>query len=369
VIEGVMGLFDGVEPTSDIGSTAEIAKWLGAPVLLVIDASGMSRSVAAMAGGFAAFDPELRLAGVICNRVGSKGHLELLKEACSEVPVVGGLPRDPVNTFPERHLGLRTADEASLPEMLFDAWADHISEWCDVEAVLRIARSASDVSLTQSQTGPRRTISCRIGIARDEAFHFYYEENLRLLERAGAELVAFSPIKDAHLPEVDGLYLGGGYPELHAQVLVDNKLLRREIHDFCEAGRPVYAECGGLMYLCGGIVQSDGSRYPMVGWFDADAIMSSRLQALGYVTAVTQRSTLLGPAGLSFRGHQFRYSTLEWKSSAENAYALTRRRGGQRTEEGYSRGNVLASYVHAHWASNPEIVDRLVLACNSRKAE
>jgi cobyrinic acid a,c-diamide synthase len=364
VIEGVMGLFDGVEPTSETGSTAEIAKWLGAPVLLVIDASGMSRSVAAMAGGFATFDPELWMAGVICNRVGSKGHLELLKEACSEVPVVGGLPRDPANTFPERHLGLRTADEVSLPNVLFDAWADHISGWCDVEAILRIARSAPDVSITPSQTGPRRTVSCRIGIARDEAFHFYYDENLRLLERAGAELIAFSPINDAHLPEMDGLYLGGGYPEVHAQALAENESLRGEIHDFCGAGKPVYAECGGLMYLCGGIVQNDGSRYPMVGWFDADAVMSDRLQALGFVTAVTQRGTLLGPAGQSFRGHQFRYSTLEWKSCVENAYTLTRRRGGQQTEEGYSRGNVLGSYVHAHWASNPTLADSLIQECS-----
>jgi cobyrinic acid a,c-diamide synthase len=191
VIEGVMGLFDGVEPTSDTGSTAEIAKWLGAPVLLVTDASGMSRNVAAIAGGFATFDPGLRMAGVICNRVGSKGHLELLKEACSEVPIVGGLPRDPASTFPERHLGLRTADEASLPDVLFDAWANHINEWCDVDAILRIA---PDVSITPAQNGPRRGIRCRIGIARDDAFHFYYDENLRLLERAGAEIVGFSPI-------------------------------------------------------------------------------------------------------------------------------------------------------------------------------
>jgi cobyrinic acid a,c-diamide synthase len=364
VIEGVMGLFDGVEPTSDSGSTAEIAKWLGAPVLLVIDASGMSRSVAAMAGGFAAFDPALRVAGVICNRLGSKGHLELLKEACCDVPVVGGLPRDPANTFPERHLGLRTADEGSLPDVLFEKWADHIAEWCDVEAVLRIAQSAADIAMTLAQSGSRRLVASRIGIARDDAFHFYYDENLRLLEQAGAELIPFSPIADAHLPHVDGLYLGGGYPEVHAQALADNESLRREIHDFCEAGKPVYAECGGLMYLCDKILQNDGSRYPMVGWFDADAVMSGRLQALGYVTVVTERATLLGPAGQSFRGHQFRYSTLAWKSSPESAYGVTRRRGVQRTDEGYSRGNVLGSYVHAHWASNPRIAESLALACS-----
>jgi cobyrinic acid a,c-diamide synthase len=367
VIEGVMGLFDGVEPTSDTGSTAEIAKWLGAPVLLVIDASGMSRSVAAVAAGFAAFDPELRLAGVICNRLGSKGHLELLKEASTEVPVVGGLPRDPGNAFPERHLGLKTADEASLPSVLFDAWSDHVADWCDVETIVRIARSANAISFTPAQRIERQNVSCRIGIARDEAFHFYYDENLRLLEQAGAELIEFSPMDGARLPEVDGLYMGGGYPEVHARKLAENESLRRQIHEFCGSGKPVYAECGGLMYLCDGIVQSDGSRYPMVGWFGADAVMSDRLQALGYVTAVTQRSTLLGPAGRSFRGHQFRYSSLEWKVGAENAYALTRRRGGLRTEEGYSRGNVLGSYVHAHWASNPGLAYSLVQECGRTK--
>jgi cobyrinic acid a,c-diamide synthase len=364
VIEGVMGLFDGVEPTSDTGSTAEIAKWLRAPVLLVIDAAGMSRSVAAMAGGFAAFDPEVHLAGVICNRVGSRGHLQLLQEASVNVPVVGGLPRDSSGTFPERHLGLRTADEASLPDALFEVWANHIDEWCDVEALLKMARSAPDLdAVVPAQKPPQGAARCRIGIARDEAFHFYYEENLRLLERAGAELIAFSPIADAHLPAVDGLYLGGGYPEVHAAALSGNESMRREIHDFCAAGKPVYAECGGLMYLCDGIVQTDGSRHAMAGWFGADAVMCDRLQALGYVTAVTQRDTLLGPAGQSFRGHQFRYSTLEWKSSAENAYALTKRRGGDRTEEGYLRGNVIGSYVHAHWASNPGIAVSLVFEC------
>lgn len=367
VIEGVMGLFDGVEPTSDAGSTAEIAKWLGAPVLLVIDASGMSRSVAAMAGGFAAFDPALRVAGVICNRVGSKGHLELLKEACRDVPALGGLPRDPSKAFPERHLGLKTADEASLPDELFEGWADRVVEWCDVDAILRIAGTATGVSIAPAHTVTRLTSGCRIGTARDDAFHFYYDENLRLLEQAGAELIEFSPMKHPGLPDVDGLYLGGGYPEVHAQALAANESLRKEIYDFCEAGKPVYAECGGLMYLCDGIVQRDGSRYPMVGWFGADAVMSDRLQALGYVTAVTQRATLLGPAGQTFRGHQFRYSSLEWKSSVENSYALTRRRGGQRTEEGYARANVLGSYVHAHWASNPEMAVSFVQECRRSK--
>jgi len=363
VIEGVMGLFDGVEPTSDAGSTAEIAKWLDAPVLLVIDASGMSRSVAAMAAGFAGFDSALQVAGVICNRVGSRGHLEILKEASLVVPVLGGLPRDETNAFPERHLGLKTATDGSLSDGMFHAWAEHVSSWCDVETILRLARAAPELPDPPAQMQRQTSIRCRIGIARDEAFHFYYDENLRLLEQAGAELIDFSPIRDSTLPQVDGILLGGGYPEIHAQALAANTSLRGEMVKFCESGRPVYAECGGLMYLCEHIEQLDGSRHAMVGWFGADAVMSDRLQALGYVTASTQRDSLIGPSGESFRGHQFRYSSLEWRTPADSAYSVTRRRGGQQSQEGYLRGNVLGSYVHAHWASNPELARHFVRAC------
>jgi cobyrinic acid a,c-diamide synthase len=363
VIEGVMGLFDGIEPTSDTGSTAEIAKWLGAPVLLVIDASGMSRSVAAMAAGFASFDPDLRVTGVICNRVGGATHLEMLRAASTRVPVLGALPKDTDHSFPERNLGLRTADESFVPGAFFEAWAEHTAQWCDLEQILSIARSAPGLAPAPVRTKPVRPRSCRIGMAVDEAFHFYYDENLRLLEEAGAQLVKFSPLHDARLPDVDGLYLGGGYPELHAPALAGNETLRREVLDFCESGKPVYAECGGLMYLCDGIRQVDGSRYQMVGWFEADAVMSSSLQALGYVEVLTRSDSLLGPGGQRFRGHQFRYSTLEWKYSAESAYDLERRRDKQHSEEGYRKGRVVGSYVHAHWASNPALAESFVAAC------
>ncbi len=368
VIEGVMGLFDGVVSTSDAGSTAEIAKWLGAPVVLVIDASGLSRSVAAMAGGFASFDPDLRVAGVICNRVGSKRHLEMLQEASTAVPVLGGLPKDPKNSFPERHLGLRTADEAMLPGAVFETWAGHVQEWCDVERILNIARTASAPAPAPLLPGRAKSRSCRIGIAMDEAFHFYYDENLRLLKEAGAEMIEFSPIHAAQLPDVDGLYLGGGYPEVNAEALAANTAMRAEILAFCRSGKPVYAECGGLMYLCESIRQLDGSSSPMVGWFDAEAVMCDRLQALGYVEVSTRRDTILGPTGQIFRGHQFRYSNLEWKNGAEHVYDLERRRDAQYFSEGYSRGGVLGSYVHAHWASSLSIPRSFVDACGKHEA-
>ncbi|MDQ1469092.1 MAG: cobyrinic acid a,c-diamide synthase [Bryobacterales bacterium] len=363
LIEGVMGLFDGVGSDSDTGSTAEIAKWLGAPVLLVVDAAGMSRSIAAMALGFATFDPALNVAGVICNRVGSRGHLEILQQASAQVPVVGGLPRDESSSFPERHLGLRTASEGALPTALFDTWSDHVAGWCDVDRIRRIANSAAPIEHSTQSSDIRHPTRCRIGIAVDDAFHFYYDENLRLLQQFGAELIEFSPIHDDHLPRVDGLYIGGGYPEVHAQALTGNESMRRDIHAFCSSGKPVYAECGGLMYLCTAIGQLDGTHLPMVNWFGADAIMSDRLQALGYVEAITSTTTFMGSAGKKFRGHQFRYSTHEWHTSPETTYSFSNRRSGSRSDEGYSCGNVIGSYIHAHWASNPSLPQSFVESC------
>lgn len=363
LIEGLMGLFDGMDPASDVGSTAEIAKWLEAPVVLVVDAAGMSRSLAALSAGFASFDSGLHVAGVICNRVGSQSHLDVLRAASASVPVLGGLPKDPEHAFPQRHLGLRTADEDVVPGASFAAWAGHVEQWCDLERILGIARGAPPLTPAPPRASHGRPRSCRIGMAYDEAFHFYYDENLRLLEEAGAQLVRFSPVHDARLPAVDGLYFGGGYPEAHAASLAANQTLRGEVLAFCESGKPVYAECGGLMYLCGGIRQLDGSRQPMVGWFGADAVMSGKLQALGYVEVVTRGDTILGPAGQLFRGHQFRYSSLEWTEGSESAYDMRRGRDGQRSEEGYRKGRVLASYIHAHWASNPALAGLFVAAC------
>jgi cobyrinic acid a,c-diamide synthase len=206
-------------------------------------------------------------------------------------------------------------------------------------------------------------VRCRIGLAFDPAFHFYYDDNLRRLEALGAELVRFSPIADAQLPEVDGLYLGGGYPEAHAAALAGNHAMRSAIAGFARAGGPIYVECGGLMYLCDAIQTLDGRAHEMVGVIPGVAEMRDRLQALGYVEIETQAATPLGPAGLRFRGHQFRYSELRLTGAVEHAYTARRRRGGETTREGYQIGNTLASYVHAHWASNPLPAVGLVKSC------
>ncbi|WP_437548784.1 cobyrinate a,c-diamide synthase [Sorangium sp. So ce367] len=405
LIEGVMGLFDGASPTGEEGSTAEIAKWLEAPVALVIDASGMARSVAALVQGFAGFDPALRIAAVVCNQVGSRGHLDILRQAQAQVnrslPVLGGLPRDEAQRFPERHLGLRTADEAALPEERLDHWGAQAEAWIGLDALLEIARAAPPLPAAGAAATPGAATAgaqrgrARIGLAFDEAFHFYYADNLRRLEAAGAELVRFSPIGDARLPDVDALYLGGGYPEVHAERLAANAALRGEIRAFAGRGGPIYAECGGLMYLTEAIRTLDGRAHPMVGLVPAEAAMCEKLQALGYVEVETQARTILGGAGLRFRGHQFRYSELRPSQRAvqvepsaapapaeqppspsaqaplpiEHAYSVRRRRGGQVSREGYRTASVLASYVHAHWASNPLVPEGLVASAAAHRKE
>ena len=366
LIEGVMGLFDGVSPTTEEGSTAEIAKWLDAPLMLVVDVSGMARTVAAIARGVAAFDPALRLAGIFCNRVGSRGHLDILRRALSDdLPVLGGLPNEPALTFPERHLGLRTADEQAVPDSILSELGRVTGEWCDLDAIVTVAGAAPPVWCQQSAKADAASSSrCRIGVAFDEAFHFYYEYNLHLLKRLGAELVYFSPISDPGLPDVNGLYIGGGYPEIHAKALSANRSMREQISAFAADGGTIYAECGGLMYLCDEIQTLDGQRYPMAGVIPAHAVMHERLQALGYVEVETQAVSALGPAGLQFRGHQFRYSELQpLTDQIDCTYRMVRRRDGQVVPEGYAVKSTLASYVHAHWASNPTIAERLVDAC------
>jgi cobyrinic acid a,c-diamide synthase len=370
VIEGMMGLFDSATPTSDEGSTAQIAKWLDAPVILVTDASGVARTIAAVATGFARFDPAVRVAGMICNRVGGRGHLDLLRDAQPEVPIVGGFPASADLAFPERHLGLLMADESNVPQRLIDGWSQLATEWLDLDAIVEIARSApalevdraSDLRKIDSSSSPR----CRIGVAYDAAFHFYYEDNLNRLRSHGAEIVNFSPIRDRELPEVDGLYFGGGYPEAFARELSSNTAMLAAIRRFAVSGGMIYAECGGLMYLTDTIRTLDGARWPLAAIVPGVAVMSEKLQAIGYVEIETRADSILGPAQTRFRGHQFRHSTLEGADRGnriDHIYNVAPRWGGAQFAEGYRVGNVLASYVHAHWASNPAVAKALIDAC------
>jgi len=360
LIEGVMGLFDGASPNALTGSSAEVALWLGAPVVLVCDASGMARSVAALAHGFASFEPALNVAGLICNRVGSRGHLELIRRASARPALLGGLPKQAAPSFPERHLGLHTARELDLSAAVA-AWADQVESWCDIEALLALARSAPALAAPEP-TAPRSAARCRIGVADDAAFHFYYETNLHLLERAGAELVRFSPLADASCGDVDGVYIGGGYPELYARELAQNDSMLDSLRRHARSGRPLYAECGGLMYLSEAITTVAGERHAMLGLVEGSAHMQSSLAALGYVQVETREASVLGPAGTRFRGHQFRYSRFE-SSRAPALYRVNVLRTDAALDEGYGGDNVLGSYVHAHWAASPQIPEHFVARC------
>ena len=370
VIEGMMGLFDSATPTSDEGSTAQIAKWLDAPVILVADASGVARTIAAVAAGFARFDPAVRVAGMICNRVGSRGHLELLRAVRPEIPIVGGFPASADLAFPERHLGLLMADESTVPQRLIDGGSRLAAEWLDLDAILQVARSAPALEVGHETDASKVDLNsrarCRIAVAYDAAFHFYYEDNLNRLRSLGAEVVNFSPIGDREPPEADGLYFGGGYPEAFARELSSNRTMLAAIRGFAARGGVIYAECGGLMYLLDAIRTLDGATWPMASIIPGAAAMSDRLQALGYVEVETRADSILGPAGTRFRGHQFRYSTLEGDERdhrIDRIYNVAPRWGGAPFAEGYRVGNVLASYVHAHWASNPAIARALIDAC------
>jgi cobyrinic acid a,c-diamide synthase len=367
IIEGMMGLFDSAAPTSEEGSTAEIARWLGAPVLLVADASGIARTIGAVALGFARFDPSIRLAGIICNSVGGRGHLGLLREASPEVPIVGGLPERSEIAFSERHLGLVAANRTNLSDEGLAALGTLAAEWFDLDKILDLARSAPPL-----EAAPQRLVSaagrrCRVGVAYDEAFHFYYEYNLAILQRLGAEIVRFSPVHDRELPAVDGIYFGGGYPETMARELSANQSMLDAVRNFASAGGAIYAECGGLMYLTEGIRLLDGATFRLAGLIPGVAVMSDHLQAIGYAEVVTTAASWLGPAGTHWRGHQFRYSTLapEPPAAFERIYRVTPRWGGAPFAEGFRRSNLIASYVHAHWASNPAVAENFVQTCAS----
>ncbi|APH43353.1 Cobyrinate a,c-diamide synthase [Leptospira interrogans serovar Copenhageni/Icterohaemorrhagiae] len=364
IIEGMMGLFDGHSPNSEIGSTAEIAKWLASPVLVVLDTRGMARTVSAILKGLKIFDPDLNLAGAFANFTGSPSHIQLLKDASTEVPILGGLCKHSEQTFPERHLGLYSASEENVSEEKFNFWGEEGEKCLEVNSILEIANSAPEISIPVSNINTTLK-RCKIGIAMDSAFHFYYEENLMRLRQAGAELVFFSPLSDSRLTDVDGLYFGGGYPEVFAPTLSKNKSLLNYIRDLSYKNIPIYAECGGLMYLSKGIKLVEGEFFPMLGLISATSIMEKKLKALGYVEVTTKKETIFGEVGLRFRGHQFRYSDLELDESnpIELVYNLRKRKSDQVSEEGYSKNSILASYIHAHWASNPNLAEGFVQSC------
>ena len=372
IVEGVMGLFDGRDPTSLAGSGAELAGLLGAPVVLVVDAGGMARSAAAVVEGFANHSDAVDVRGVIFNRVGSARHTLLIEEALAAartplpVAALGGLSRNEALFLPSRHLGLMAArvSASTRTEAARVRWRQELAAWAtahlDLDGLLALADEASGPRLSPPALKPAGR--ARIGLALDDAFHFYYPDNLDLLRAAGAELVPFSPLADAALPaDLDGLLLGGGYPEEHAEALSAGAAMRAAVRAFCAAGRPVYAECGGLMYLGESLQDAAGRRHDMVGALPLHTGMDRKLRSLGYREVTTTQDTILGPAGTVFRGHEFHYSSLRESGGCQQVYRWTGRRGTGTA--GFAQGATLASYIHAHWGSNPEVARAFVAAC------
>jgi len=359
VVEGVMGLFDGKGGGGEFASTAHVAKLLRAPVLLVMDAGAMARSAAAVVHGYATFDPGLRIAGVILNRVGSPAHEAMLREAIGPlgVPILGILRRDANLHTPDRHLGLvPAAERGEEARNALKAVGEKIARSCDLEEIVRLAASAEplyvepwDPELLEFGTPP-----VRIAVAGGPAFSFIYEENLELLRGAGAETIFFDPTTEEDLPEdTDALYLGGGFPETYAEALSENEPLREKVRAFARSGRPVAAECGGLLYLCR---ELDGQK--MCGALDAEARMTGRL-SLGYREALSLADSPLTGRGATLRGHEFHYSIAEPQAGtlpeASPAWELS-----GRGEEGFVVGGVHASYLHTHWSATPEVPWRFV---------
>jgi cobyrinic acid a,c-diamide synthase len=362
LVEGVMGLFDGASGMGELSSTAQVAKLLKAPVVLVVDASSQSRSVAALVHGFASWDPEVRLAGVILNKIGSDRHEELLREAMesSGVPVLGALRRTPQARTPSRHLGLVPVAErrAEALESVREL-AARVREGCDLEALLALARNVPE--LTDTPWDPAAELAPSAGaaaarpliaVAGGAAFTFSYAEHAELLAAAGADVAPFDPLRDEHLPPgTRGLVIGGGFPEVYAPDLSANEPLRGAVSALAASGAPVSAECAGLLYLSRSI---DGK--PMCGVLPGEARMSERL-TLGYREAVALEDNALAAAGTRVRGHEFHRTALEPGAGARPAWGLTH---PERRVEGYLHGGVHASYLHVHWAAEPSLAGRLV---------
>lgn len=366
VIEGVMGIYDGRKGQGEIGSSAHVAKITQTPVVLVASGAKMARSAAALVGGYIHFDRDVPFAGIVFNHLSGESHFRLLEEAVSgylSLPVFGYLAKDQRVAVPERHLGLLPAAESEDIEKLLTLLADLVEENIAVDAILAAAAAAGPLPEPTRKIFPdqRERFSCRIAIARDEAFSFYYAENLELLSSFGAELVFFSPLHDSRLPkECHGLLLGGGFPEVFAAGLARNVGIRQAVKAAAMAGMPIYAECGGYMYLAQELRDFKGEAWPMAGVFPGRAVMREKRRALGYVEVAGLAENFLLPENETCRGHEFHWSELEQISAPAQYRKLPQGEvGGERF------ANCLGSYFHLHFLSNPGMARRFVTACAS----
>ena len=364
IIEGVMGLYDGGR--SGVSSTAAIAKMLQAPVVLVVDARSMGESVAATALGYKMYDPDVNFAGVIVNRLGSESHRQMVTEALERqgIPVLGCILRDQGLTMPERHLGLTPVTENEARETVL-LMGERVESQVEVDELVALARQATPLTVAEPKPVMQEK-KVRVAVAADDVFTFYYPESLDVLAECGAELVFFSPLKDRELPAVDGLILGGGFPEMFVGELAANESMRQSVQEACTAGMPVYAECGGLMYLCRQLIDFDGKAHDMANVVPAVCQMQSRLQTVGYVEARALSENPLIGKGELLRGHEFHFSRMTPDLTADEfpwAFEFRKVRTGACYPGGFARGNVLASYLHMHFAGNRGAAERFVNCC------
>jgi len=369
VAEGVMGLFDGVDGASERGSSAEIAKMLGFSVILVLDAKASARSLAAVLQGFERFDSQLAIDGVILNRVYSEGHFKMLREAIESncrAKILGWLPCDDSLRIDERHLGVHHAQEKHWSTSDVEKLANFCEEHLNLDQLLELASEDNAIVADEIAAPIADEERVRNAVARDEICSFYYEDNLDLLREAGADIIDFSPLHDATLPECEALYLGGGYPELHAEALSKNHAMMAALRAYCASGKPVYGECGGMMMLARSLRVGE-RRHAMIGALPIDIEMTDRLVDFGYARMRLTNSCLFGEAGLEATGHSFHYSRVTASDEARSVYQLRHLSSGREQIEGYANGSVLGSYLHLHFRANRELAKNFVAAARRAK--
>lgn len=370
IVEGAMGLFDGGK--DGVSSSAEISKILRLPVVLIVDAKSMGESAAAVAAGFMNYDPDINICGVIINRLGSENHRKMICDAMERIgiPVLGTIFRDDSMTISERPLGLLPAWETDS-EISIQKIAEIIENKVDITTLIKIA-SQSKSLIVREQVLNIIDRKVKIGVAKDAAFSFYYKESLQEFINAGAELVFFSPLHDKELPNIDGLIFGGGFPELYAKELSDNSGMMKSIKEAADNGVPVYAECGGFMYLTEKLTDSDCTSFKMASVIPVNCKINKRLQSIGYIEAKSITDTVLCPAGTVVRGHEFHFSSIEMIKEEDSfpwAFNFHKRSSGAKYMSGYASKNVLASYLHIHFAGHSHLALNFVLRCVDFKKE
>ena len=361
IIEGVRGLYEGIDSINDIGSTASVAKALKAPVILIINSRSLVKSAAALVLGFKSLDPEINIAGVILNKVKNKAHYEKTKRSIEEITnteVIGGIVRDDNISIEQRHLGLVPARERENSLKFIDIWSETIKESIDLDRLVEIAKEAPKINSELIPIWNKLNKQpVKIGVAYDEVFNFYYKENIESLEANNAKIEYFSPINDENLPDVDGIYIGGGYPELFSKELSANSQMLKDIKHFHNESRPIFAECGGLMYLTKSI-----NNYPQVNIFPYTSNLTSKVEALKYTICEVAEDNIISKKGDTFHGHEFHYSKVNIDTLKNKmAFKITRGKGSYNNMDGFIEKNTLASYVHTHVAAMPDFAANLTI--------